>query len=822
MTRGDGPTDSRGSRGQLGLKLFKHLLLTVSMLLALGWGAALASGDDSPSAEPDRTTVDAPSPEPAGPELGGERTAISQTFLLPDGTLETRLYGSPVNYQDSQGVWKPIDEGFEELDNGRLTNGPNSFDVSLPERLGEDPVRLGIGGAWVTSELLGVEPQAVQPEDATATYESVGNGADFEFANLADGLKEEIVIAGPSQPSTFHFDLDASEGLTPVMRDDGSIEFRDANGQGVVTLPAPVMSDSAEPTPATSRAIHYTLGPEVEGHWKLTVEADRDWLTQPDRSWPVRLDPTMTIGADLDCIIGGTKGQTGWIDCSAWGRKVDLVNYTPNIESSKDGWQRGLLYLETSSIPATAIVSSSTFNIYSAEAALNTSGAELQKTSKPWTWQASWSQYDGPSKLWTTEGGDYSESLGQVLTSQRGSQAGWWQFTLPAKTVEAEAAKAADLGALLKLLDDKSRVCGPTSCTQRSIAFSSSAATDTTKRPYLSVVYTMPQAPTVAVNVVTAIKATTAAVIGGVNPNGAATTYQFEYGTTTSYGKVVPASAKAVGSGKTEVTVAEPLTGLSPNTTYHLRLSASNSIGKSLSGDKVFTTPKPPSVTTEAATGVNGTEATLRAAVNPNGSATTYQFEYGPTTSYGTTKPSTPSSIGSGSSPVLVASWIAGLAEGSTYHFRINATNEAGVVYGADKTLTTQDPPETTITSPQPSYTARDLSSVAFSSDQSGSTFKCGLDEGEKPTKACSSPYVIPSSLKDGLHTFVVAAISATGVEDPTPAKYMFNPAIYPDAPATSKLTAPEEGETSPSYFTLKAEWGSLPNEGGGVKGVTF
>jgi RHS repeat-associated protein len=795
------------------------LLAAIFAMLLMGGSCTIAAADDEGEST-ESAPASAPLAAPAAPELEGERTANSQTFLLPGGALETRLYGSPVNYQDSQGDWKPIDEGFEEQENGRLTNGPNSFDISLPERLGEDPVRLGIGGAWVTTELLGAEPQAVQPEDATATYESAGNGADFEFANLADGLKEEIVLAGPSQPSTFHFELDASSGLTPVMRDDGSIQFRDANGQGVVTLPAPVMSDSAEPTPATSRDIHYTLGPEVEGHWKLTVEADRDWLTQPDRSWPVRLDPTMTIGAELDCIIGGLKGQTGWIDCSAWGRKVDLVNYTPSIESSKDGWQRGLLYLETSALPGNATVSSATFNIYSAEAAVNTSGAELLKTSKPWTWEASWTRYAGPSKLWTTEGGDTSESLGQVLTSQRGSQAGWWQFTLPAKTVEAEAAKAADLGTLLKLIDDKSRVCGPTSCTQRSIAFSSSAATDTTKRPYLSVLYTVPTAPSVVEKPATSIKGTTATLKAGVNPNGAATTYQFEYGTTTSYGKVAPATAKAIGSGKTEVSVEEPLTGLLPGTTYHFRISATNAVGKSLGKDQVFTTLKLPSATTVDPGGIKANRAILFGSVNPNGSATTYQFELGTTTSYGTTLPIAEQPIGSGTSAIFFNREAAGLNEATTYHIRLRATSEAGVAYGVDKEFTTLDAPETTITSPQPSYTARELSSVAFASDQAGSTFKCALDEGEQPTKACSSPYAIPSSLKDGLHTFVVAAISASGVEDPTPAKYTFNPAIYPAAPPTNKLIAPTEGEKTASHYTLAAEWGKMAV--GGVTGVTF
>ncbi len=299
------------------------IVAALAALFALGCSIALGAQGESGDSAQDDGALSMPPQIDRGVEVEAERTAASQTFRLPSGQLETRLYETPINYRDADGQWKPIGQSFEELDDGSLSNGPNSFDVRLPESLGEEPLRLATDGGWVTTELLGPEPDDVQPEGASASYELAGGDTSFEFSNLANGIKEDIVIDDLSQPSRFRFELDASSGLAPTLREDGAIVFRDESGRAVVTLPAPVMSDSA-PQPAVSHAIHYELGPEVEGRWTLTVEADRDWLAQPERVWPARLDPTMTVGPELDCIIGGKKAQTGWIDCAAWGRKEDL------------------------------------------------------------------------------------------------------------------------------------------------------------------------------------------------------------------------------------------------------------------------------------------------------------------------------------------------------------------------------------------------------------------------------------------------------------------------------------------------------------------
>jgi hypothetical protein len=105
--------------------------------------------------------------------------------------------------------------------------------------------------------------------------------------------------------------------------------------------------------------------------------------------------------------------------------------------------------------------------------------------------------------------------------------------------------------------------------------------------------------------------------------------------------------------------------------------------------DFLATQQAAPAVTTNAASGVTGSGATLNGSVNPEGASTTYQFDYGTTTSYGTSVPSPAGSAGSGTSAVSESYGLTGLAANTTYHYRIEATNPAGTAYGSDQTFTT-------------------------------------------------------------------------------------------------------------------------------------
>jgi len=178
-----------------------------------------------------------------------------------------------------------------------------------------------------------------------------------------------------------------------------------------------------------------------------------------------------------------------------------------------------------------------------------------------------------------------------------------------------------------------------------------------------------------------------ATVHGTVAPNGQATTYHFDYGTTSAYGSSTPSAS--AGSGTTTVDVSAALSGLKPQTTYHYRLVATSSDGTSEGADATFTTSNPPpSVTTQAASSVTSSSAHLNGSVGPNGLATTYHFEYGTTTAYGSR--TSDASAGSGTGSTDVSARVGGLQAGTRYHFRIVATNASGTTDGADLSFVTQ------------------------------------------------------------------------------------------------------------------------------------
>ncbi|OGC87474.1 hypothetical protein A3C20_02380 [Candidatus Kaiserbacteria bacterium RIFCSPHIGHO2_02_FULL_55_25] len=187
----------------------------------------------------------------------------------------------------------------------------------------------------------------------------------------------------------------------------------------------------------------------------------------------------------------------------------------------------------------------------------------------------------------------------------------------------------------------------------------------------------------------------TAVVTGKVTPNGSPTSYWYEYGQSATLGSKT--AAQAIGSGYTAIAAPGFITGLAKDSTFYFRLSAQNAYGTVTGGTYSFTTNNnPPSqgtapaASTNSATAVARTSATLNAHVTPRSSQTTYWFEYGDSTDFGSV--SSFQSAGSGNTSLAVSSAVAGLSPQTKYYFRVNAQNQYGTTNGSTQNFTTPGP----------------------------------------------------------------------------------------------------------------------------------
>jgi hypothetical protein len=196
------------------------------------------------------------------------------------------------------------------------------------------------------------------------------------------------------------------------------------------------------------------------------------------------------------------------------------------------------------------------------------------------------------------------------------------------------------------------------------------------------------EAPAVATLGASAITATTASLIGAVNPNGANTAAQFEYGIT-NYNRATAVTNLGISFGTLSVTQA--VSSLTPGTTYHFRIGAQNIAGSSQGADQTFTTRAgPPTVTTLAASSVTAGSATLNGSLTTGDTNTAAYFQYGTDTNYGSY--SATNSLGAATTILSVSKLIGSLAPATTYHFRLVATNSFGIALGADLTFATPLP----------------------------------------------------------------------------------------------------------------------------------
>lgn len=196
------------------------------------------------------------------------------------------------------------------------------------------------------------------------------------------------------------------------------------------------------------------------------------------------------------------------------------------------------------------------------------------------------------------------------------------------------------------------------------------------------------------INPATDVQAGSAKLSGTVNPNDAnfAVSYRFQVSVEDGPWKDV-GSPVNLGTGNTPVAVEVEATNLEANAPYEARIATKKAFGNPdrFSAETSFQTdPAPPEAETRQPQSFTDVSARLAAEINPNRTATSYRFEYGTTTGYGS---EITGNMGAGGLTELVIEEITGLEPETIYHYRVVADNGVGSpVVGDDQSFTTRSP----------------------------------------------------------------------------------------------------------------------------------
>ena len=333
------------------LSFFLALLLLTQWIPTQVWAAAAADEPASVSETADAPAEDAEAPAEILGEDEALRSADTKHFYRADGSYTAVKYAAPVHYQPTADAqWEDIDNSLvltraEELvgkdlpgladtqssAGGRQMYVPQSspLDVVLSQNTGSGYLTTLRSGKNTLSWRYAAVPANLKAEQATASTEiintvtgrplSLGETADAAesipasaIRDVTDGLiypgiapnvdlevildsaylKENLVLKSANAANSFLLTY-AIGDLKAEQLTEQKIALLDENGETAFTIYAPYMRDAAM---AYSQEVSLKIQSVKDGELTVLLTADKQWLRDAGRSYPVKIDPYVFQG----------------------------------------------------------------------------------------------------------------------------------------------------------------------------------------------------------------------------------------------------------------------------------------------------------------------------------------------------------------------------------------------------------------------------------------------------------------------------------------------------------------------------------------------
>jgi len=242
-------------------------------------------------------------------EVEEKREANIKHFLTDNFRYVAMVYPMSVHYAEN-GKWKAIDntllDTVDEEKSDVLENTAGGIKIRLAKN--SQSTKLvslksgNFGLSWTFKDIAKKAVQVVQPSQAkdedlttvenltsSVTYLDVFEGVDLEYVLRGDEVKENLILKSKTAQHSFT-QVFRFNGLTPKTQEDGTVWLVDEKDTLAFRLERFLMVDAKG---EESQAVQ-TRWTQVNETWELTIEPDQEWLDDPERAYPVVVDPTVS------------------------------------------------------------------------------------------------------------------------------------------------------------------------------------------------------------------------------------------------------------------------------------------------------------------------------------------------------------------------------------------------------------------------------------------------------------------------------------------------------------------------------------------------
>lgn len=178
-------------------------------------------------------------------------------------------------------------------------------------------------------------------------YSNVFENVDFQYTVVGDSIKEDIILLGRQERNEFSYKL-KSTGLKYKKINNSVVAYKESYRKPIFRLTAPVMVDAAG-VPSVDINVKFNSSSN-----EITFIADKDWLDDPERVYPVRIDPGATlVGYDafsVNMVAKGDKPEflgTGEYDEGIYNTSYGDDGHTMVGYSKDHGHCRAMILVDT-------------------------------------------------------------------------------------------------------------------------------------------------------------------------------------------------------------------------------------------------------------------------------------------------------------------------------------------------------------------------------------------------------------------------------------------------------------------------------------------